>query len=85
MTRIFLLASLCMLAGPSAFIVAGELKFRTDELKTRLSVGYAVRLLDMNEDGKQDIVIVDSKRFLWLEKRVVRRTRDARRYAGQVR
>ena len=67
MARIFLLASLCMLAGPSAFIVAGELKFRTDELKTRLSVGYAVRLLDMNEDGKQDIVIVDSKRFLWLE------------------
>lgn len=51
----------------TASSAAGELKFRMEEPKTRLAVGYAVRLLDMNDDGKQDIVIVDSKRFLWLE------------------
>lgn len=36
-------------------------------LPVELSVGYAVRALDINRDGKLDIVIVDSKRFLWLE------------------
>ena len=46
---------------------AAELDFRGQELPTRLTVGYAVRLLDMNEDKRLDLVIVDSKRFLWLE------------------
>lgn len=41
--------------------------FRGEELKTKLKVGYAVRLLDMNADKKLDICIVDSKRILWLE------------------
>lgn len=44
-----------------------ELTFRGQELPTRLKVGYAVRLLDMNDDQRLDIVIVDSKRILWLE------------------
>ena len=46
---------------------AAELDFRDQELPTRLTVGYAVRLIDMNEDQRLDIVIVDSKRILWLE------------------
>ncbi len=46
---------------------AGEIRFRGEELETRLGVGYAVRLLDMNGDGRLDIAIVDSKRILWLE------------------
>lgn len=58
------LLAACMLSMPCT---AGELKFRMQEPDTRLSVGYAVRLIDMNDDGKKDIVIVDSKRFLWLE------------------
>jgi hypothetical protein len=36
-------------------------------LPVELGVGYAVRCLDINKDNRQDIVIVDSKRFLWLE------------------
>jgi hypothetical protein len=36
-------------------------------LPVELQVGYAVRTLDMNGDGKLDILITDSKRFLWLE------------------
>jgi hypothetical protein len=46
---------------------AAELALRDQELKTRLEVGYAVRLVDMNGDKRLDIAIVDSKRFLWLE------------------
>lgn len=44
-----------------------EIQFRQQELPTRLTVGYAVRLLDMNSDQRPDIVIVDSKRIIWLE------------------
>jgi hypothetical protein len=45
----------------------GELQLRDQELATKLTVGYAVRLIDMNDDQRLDIAIVDSKRFLWLE------------------
>lgn len=48
-------------------VSAGELALREQELATRLTVGYAVRLLDMNADQRLDIVIVDSERLLWLE------------------
>jgi hypothetical protein len=46
---------------------ADELSFKDQELPTRLTVGYAVRLLDMNADKRLDIAIVDSDRILWLE------------------
>ena len=48
-------------------LAAEEISFRTEELPTRLTVGYAVRTIDMNGDGKRDIAIVDSERILWLE------------------
>ena len=41
--------------------------WRAEVLPVRLEVGYAVLPIDMNRDGKLDIAIVDSKRFLWLE------------------
>ena len=44
---------------------AGE--WQTVELPVKLTVGYAVRAIDMNGDAKLDIAIVDSKRVLWLE------------------
>lgn len=46
---------------------AADIPFRAEELKTKLGVGYAVRLLDMNGDQKLDICIVDQTRILWLE------------------
>lgn len=46
---------------------AGELDLREQELATKLTVGYAVRLVDMNDDKRLDIVIVDSERLLWLQ------------------
>ncbi len=42
-------------------------KFRVQEIEKGLGVGYAVRLVDINEDGKKDIVIVDRKRIVWYE------------------
>ena len=53
----------------SAVRVAGaaELKFRVQEISNRLSIGYAMRLVDMNDDGKTDIVVVDTERVMWFE------------------
>lgn len=36
-------------------------------LPVDLTVGYAVRCLDISGDGRLDIAIADAKRFLWLE------------------
>lgn len=45
---------------------APAIEFREIELPERLTVGYAVRLLDMNGDDRLDIVVLDSKRLIWL-------------------
>jgi hypothetical protein len=42
-------------------------KFKMQEIATDLTVGYAVIVADVNEDGKPDIVVVDSKRVVWYE------------------
>lgn len=46
---------------------AAELSFRTQEIFNQLSVGYAVRLVDVNEDSRPDIVVVDTGRVVWFE------------------
>ena len=46
---------------------AAESTFRTEEIDKSLTVGYAVQLVDMNEDKKPDIVVVDSGRVIWFE------------------
>src|SRR4051812_3002542 len=56
-----------LLAAIPAPSFAADLMLKTEELPTKLGVGYAVRLLDMNDDGKLDICIVDQERILWLE------------------
>lgn len=67
----------------AALANAEEFAMRDQELATRLEVGYAVRLVDMNGDQRLDIAIVDSKRFLWLsnpnwEEHVIFEDRDAK-------
>src|SRR5688572_6101680 len=42
-------------------------KFETTEIETGLDVGYAVRLADVNNDGRLDVIVLDSKRVLWYE------------------
>ena len=41
--------------------------FEMKEIDKSLSVGYAVLLVDLNADGKKDIVVVDTKRVVWYE------------------
>src|SRR5262245_2588417 len=48
-------------SGKTAF------NFRMEELPEKLSVGYAVLLVDVNGDRKTDIVVVDTTRVIWLE------------------
>ncbi len=51
----------------SPLLVLAQTSFEPQELATQLQVGYAVRAIDINQDGQLDIAIVDSKRVLWLE------------------
>ena len=51
-------------AGPLA---GGELDLQVEEISNALSVGYATRLVDMNDDGKPDILVVDTERVIWFE------------------
>jgi hypothetical protein len=41
--------------------------FRMQEIETSLKIGYAVLLVDINNDGKPDIVVVDKNRVVWYE------------------
>jgi hypothetical protein len=41
--------------------------FRMQEIARDLKVGYAVLLVDINGDGKKDIVVADTTRVVWYE------------------
>ncbi len=51
----------------SASALAEIPNFQAQEIAADLQVGYATSLADMNADGRQDIVVVDSNRVLWFE------------------
>lgn len=42
-------------------------QFKPQELGEKVTVGYAVRLADINGDKKPDIVVCDSARVVWFE------------------
>jgi hypothetical protein len=42
-------------------------RFQMQEIEKGLGVGYAVLLVDVNGDGKKDIVVVDQTRVVWYE------------------
>ena len=79
MTRFsFLLSCLLACGTASATLRATEpnhtegksrpaLKFEMQEIESGLKVGYAVILEDLNNDGKLDIIVVDTNRVLWYE------------------
>jgi hypothetical protein len=41
--------------------------FDVQEVETGLGVGYAVLLVDVDGDGKKDVVVVDTKRVVWYQ------------------
>ena len=46
---------------------AAELSFRPQEISNRLGIGYATRAIDMNDDGRPDVLVVDKERVIWFE------------------
>jgi hypothetical protein len=66
------LACLLVLAPLLSLLPAAEQAgsipdFRVQQIEKGLGVGYAVLLVDVNNDGKKDIVAVDQKRVVWYE------------------
>ncbi len=56
-----------LLLDYSARFLSAQQQWQGEVLQTRLTVGYSVRVADVNRDQKPDLVIVDAKRVLWLE------------------
>lgn len=53
--------------SPAAEEAGGIPQFRMQQIENGLGVGYAVLLVDVNNDGKKDIVVVDQTRVIWYE------------------
>ncbi len=58
---------LLVIMGASLRASGSEFVFRTQEIGTGLSVGYAVSVVDVNCDKRPDIVVVDTERVVWYE------------------
>jgi hypothetical protein len=67
-SAMLLLLALLMPAWPAHGENAVALpEFAMLEIEKGLGVGYAVLLVDLNNDGKTDIVVVDTHRVVWYE------------------
>jgi VCBS repeat-containing protein len=53
--------------GPADAPKAAFPRFKVQEIENGLKVGYAVLLVDVNHDGKPDVVVVDTTRVVWYE------------------
>lgn len=63
--RILAMLAAAVLTSPS--FAADFPKFKTQEIDTGLKIGYAVLTVDINGDGKTDIVVVDQHKVVWYE------------------
>jgi len=59
-------ASSLLISRPA--VAAGAIPtFKVDQIDKSLTIGYAVSLVDINGDGKLDVVVVDKDRVIWFE------------------
>ena len=65
--RLLILGGAAIWATCAQPLAAGEFRFRAQQLTDKLGIGYAVTIADLNEDGKSDIVVVDTNRVIWFE------------------
>ena len=69
----YLLPAILMFAALPPAIVNGTPSapsvppFKMQEIDTTLGIGYAVLLVDVDGDGKKDIVVVDTNRVVWYQ------------------
>jgi hypothetical protein len=64
------LAAVMLGLTPLAAAVAQPLpfpEFEVQEIDKSLKVGYGVRLVDLNGDGKLDVVVADAARVVWFD------------------
>ena len=60
-------AAVLLNAGPPADKAPAFPDFEMKEIANDLGVGYAVLPVDLNADGKPDLVVVDQRRVVWYE------------------
>jgi hypothetical protein len=66
--RTLITASLLCLTTAATFAAPAPFPaFRAQEIDKSLKIGYAVRLADINRDGKPDIVVCDANRVIWFD------------------
>src|SRR5215217_301210 len=70
MIRLLLVPLLAVFLAHSSFAAeetrtAAGVKFRVQEIDKSLKVGYGVKIVDLNGDGKLDIAVADSARVIW--------------------
>lgn len=57
----------CVLALMATAPAAADFTFRPQEIATDLTIGYATTLVDVDADGRLDIVVVDADRVVWYQ------------------
>lgn len=67
MRHVILLSVLCVPMSLGTGVSPDFPTFRGQEIDKSLKVGYAVLLADLNNDGKKDIIVVDTTRVIWFE------------------